>query len=706
MEQSERAQAVLAWRESLLTMNDTHFFELLRMYLGEIKTPFNKQKLIEELSAFLRKDENVNVIVSLLSPNDILILSAIKILASPTQEKLSQFFSTDFSFAELYERLLNLEERLLIYRKTEQKQIRFVLNPLLMLKIEPLLSGSLLLPSRDAPPAKVSAFDLSATFLASVFSFFFHQPDLYKNDGLLKKKGENLMQSAFPFTKQKDGKNFFFLVFEGLKNLKLLMQTETSLTVNVEQWEQFANLNDVSRACYLCAASCGRFTNETLQKYAQLVLSICSIVPDGGFSYPVLMRASLLESEKTTESRSIKKSRLASLLQDIQPAKNENSTPANSAENSSLNVELSKIVQQIINMGLLVESDGVFVKSAFFSAALYEAENNFDAQNGSSLKGRLSLNADFSAALLPGAGLKDLLPLMQVLSITRFDTMPVFEISRQSCSAAFDKGFSSEKIKSILKDALSYEISQSVDFSLDDWERTYNSVALYKGYVLKIDREKRAVIENSKVLAPYVLAVLAEDVYLFNFADDEEAREVLKKSGLEYVGAVKTKKPVRHPLPFMMLSCGTAQKIAEPERTVLSKNERDSVLDAFYAELENRNFSDEQIDGLKSRIRRKVIVNAVQLRAESVRFERIEASGMDFLGKIHVIEHAISTDSMIEIAFDDESERIVGTPVGLEKHEGEAILKLCVEPEKALKLFSVSKVGYVKRIRGAIFKEL
>ena len=67
MEQSERAQAVLAWRESLLTMNDTHFFELLRMYLGEIKTPFNKQKLIEELSAFLRKDENVNVIVSLLT---------------------------------------------------------------------------------------------------------------------------------------------------------------------------------------------------------------------------------------------------------------------------------------------------------------------------------------------------------------------------------------------------------------------------------------------------------------------------------------------------------------------------------------------------------------------------------------------------------------------------------------------------------------
>ena len=104
MEQTERAQAVLAWRESLVTLNDTHFFELLRMYLGEIKTPYNKQKLIEELSAFLRKDENASMIVRLLSANDILILSAIKILNLPTQEKLSQFFSTDFSFAELYRR--------------------------------------------------------------------------------------------------------------------------------------------------------------------------------------------------------------------------------------------------------------------------------------------------------------------------------------------------------------------------------------------------------------------------------------------------------------------------------------------------------------------------------------------------------------------------------------------------------------------------
>lgn len=115
---------------------------------------------------------------------------------------------------------------------------------------------------------------------------------------------------------------------------------------------------------------------------------------------------------------------------------------------------------------------------------------------------------------------------------------------------------------------------------------------------------------------------------------------------------------------------------------------------------------EEQADGLRSRIRRKIIVNANQLRGESVRFERIEAGGMDFLGKVHVIDHAISTGSMIEISFDEESERIVGTPIGIEKSEGDALLKLCVEPDKKVRVVSVSRAGFIKRIRGAIFKEI
>ena len=58
MNGQQKAERVLQWRAYLATMENEKFFDLIRMYLGEIKTPFNKQKLIEDLSAFLRKAEN------------------------------------------------------------------------------------------------------------------------------------------------------------------------------------------------------------------------------------------------------------------------------------------------------------------------------------------------------------------------------------------------------------------------------------------------------------------------------------------------------------------------------------------------------------------------------------------------------------------------------------------------------------------------
>ena len=68
---SGNVENIMLWRESLSVMPDSHFFDLLRMYLGEIKTPYNKQNLIENLSGFLRKEENKQTIISLLSKEDL-----------------------------------------------------------------------------------------------------------------------------------------------------------------------------------------------------------------------------------------------------------------------------------------------------------------------------------------------------------------------------------------------------------------------------------------------------------------------------------------------------------------------------------------------------------------------------------------------------------------------------------------------------------
>ena len=126
--QDMHVKKVLAWRENLALMPDSHFFELIRMYLGEVKTPYNKHKLIEELSSFLRKAENQQNLVRLLSDTDLQIISVVYFVPSITQEKLGGFFSGVLSFAALYDRLLNLEERLILFRHKESKTDKLVID--------------------------------------------------------------------------------------------------------------------------------------------------------------------------------------------------------------------------------------------------------------------------------------------------------------------------------------------------------------------------------------------------------------------------------------------------------------------------------------------------------------------------------------------------------------------------------------------------
>ena len=46
------------FQESLSLFSEDRFFDIVRMYLGEIPTPFYKQRLIEQLTGFLLNQEN------------------------------------------------------------------------------------------------------------------------------------------------------------------------------------------------------------------------------------------------------------------------------------------------------------------------------------------------------------------------------------------------------------------------------------------------------------------------------------------------------------------------------------------------------------------------------------------------------------------------------------------------------------------------
>ena len=88
------------------------------------------------------------------------------------------------------------------------------------------------------------------------------------------------------------------------------------------------------------------------------------------------------------------------------------------------------------------------------------------------------------------------------------------------------------------------------------------------------------------------------------------------------------------------------------------KNEKD-ILRNLEENLSKLELTMEQKDGLLNRRERKEIVNPEQLRPESVRFELMEATGMNFTAKIHLLESAFQNKNLIEMELAGTKEQFV-----------------------------------------------
>ena len=62
------------WADAFEAMPEQQFFKLIRLYLGEIQTPYNKQRLISQLASFIKTPEHTQSILSYLDEKDVSFL--------------------------------------------------------------------------------------------------------------------------------------------------------------------------------------------------------------------------------------------------------------------------------------------------------------------------------------------------------------------------------------------------------------------------------------------------------------------------------------------------------------------------------------------------------------------------------------------------------------------------------------------------------
>lgn len=694
------------WQEAIASLPDKQFFNTMRLYLGEIKTPYNKQRLTEQLASFIRREENLNSILTLMDSFDVEILTALSLIPKASQETLIQFFSGAYTITELYAEIINLTERLLIY--TDKDEISgkefFAINPLLRDSLNPYLDTKIIFPDFKAESISIDdVFTISPNFLSAFLSYIKVRGISCKADGTIKKNDKNRLAEIFP------GKDKLLqLLMTAFVNLSLVTESDKGYSLEDSKVKAFAALNQAQQYALLCAAAVSRFSRDGLKKEAQLLLDCLSSIPESGFTRAAILRLAFLAGTYTQDGDAlVRKSRFSMILE---AARQEAGNDA--VQNAEL---LDRMIDCAMELGLLQKlgktEDGL---DLYKTAEALSNENSTHSLHERPKTGVLNIDSTFTVTLLPGLSLSQLLPLTDFMMIKKCEVVTEFEITRQSAASGFDAGWNPDSIFDCLSNYTNYQIPQNLKINITEWYNSYSSAMLYHGYVLKVRDNNIALAENNPNIRKYIKEKLAEGIYLLSIPAGQDISDFIAESSLDFLGNVKSSETKSEFSSFPLLRDGhkigvlaASQNKAQADGFEIKKTslvEADKLLKKLKGSLASQDMEKQLKESLTHRISSRLILSENQLKTAAVRTEILEADGMDFSGKVHLIEAAVKDEDLMELQMPSADGKgdfftIVGHPLGISKQPGEAVMRFEVEPTKEIENFLVSRITHLRRLR-------
>ena len=691
------------WKSSLMILPDSSFFDLMRSIFGNIKTPFNKQRLVEDLFALLSREDIRKTIAAYLNHEDHKVISAVALLGDPALEELEDFFTGDPGCTFLRGILLNLEERLILYRfrDADREPRRLALNPVLEPVLAPLLkSWAILFPSETLPSETLprenskttaSGSSTEAAFsvsddrnLGTLFAFILEEEDFLKAEGIRKKVLDQ-------------GKRLFpGLDLEAtagvLLQLGLFYSSNEKFLPVEKRILDFSSLSGQERREYWAAAfylnlneeRSGFFPRNRLKTLASLIHSFCGLL-DPKKQYPEISLRRwlrLLEHDNYlhpwcyTEKKNLSFSMFLDTLQKAEILGNSN--------------------------------QGAAAEQSYNIIPLPAAEKT---------KPAIAMDSAFSLILYPGISFTDVLKLASFCSVSE-DSAFCFELSRSSVVKGFDRGMSSAEMLGLLKDLSGDRIDSSLEWTLREWESRYAAVTLHEGLILSLS-EERSYLAKAGPVASLIRKCLAPGLYLLS-GDSQEALAALQKAGVDIVGQpqiLKLTEPGGEPQfirtqaagskdfpdlysgldpsaeasnrwfegrfspldrAFPHLEASKPDNFMDDTLSVDESGESSSLIQERFRQcLKNLKVSGAERDELAARIERRMILTETQLEKAVIKYERLEARGLDYVGKASIAKEAIASGSVVEVSWPGPEGGInvtTGVPSALEKKEGESIL--------------------------------
>ncbi len=679
------------WRSILLTVNDRAFFDIIRNYLGEVKTPFNKHELIGKLESFLVNPENQRRILALIDAEDAQVLVAVDLLEEPSYDMLFAYLGTEMSYVDLHHRLLNLADRLLISRDPEQNTIS--LNPLL----QPMLQSRFLRRDQVFPGLPVGSPETGAVIgelpwlgdalVLALLSYLFTPADLFKADGSLRKRNEEDLKTVFGDLMQQRQGPFrrLDLAMKTLETLGMVTRSESRLVPARPAIDALGALSSRERhEIYWTAALFGG--RDRIEEQLNFLRTFEESLPaDNAYPPRVMEQVCIALYLRTTRQ---------------EPP------------------DIKNLVVGLRRLGLLCETEnGDLAINPHLSAAF--------AESGSPGEPALIVQPTFSVTIKPWLPLASALLVATSAEVRRFDRFPQYAITKASFGRALSAGYEAAEIALTFQALSAKPLPQNVAFSLETWSAEYSSIALYEGVVLVADEKRRFLVEHSQRMQPFIRKRLAPGVYLLDSRERSAWAEILREEGLEMLphaaadpigGLIPARflapynGPGKRRSPRNLELFPSSEPVEENGSLVLpdaADIERDltEALDALDTPQDKR-------DEIAERIKRKLIVHPSQISRHITRGERLEAKGLDYTGKIRLIEQVLQDQKsegpaeLLEIVRrtpHGAPVRTIMRPAELQKAGTQLILVGNAIPDESEVRIPVSKMVLVRKLKGTLF---
>ena len=711
-------KSVDEWKSALMNLPDNNFFELLRTVFGSIKTPFNKQRLLDDLFSYLSRNDTKKIISSYIDETDHKIIAAITILENPAQNALNAFFEGEFNKAQVQSLLVNLEERLLVYRYSHEGVQFLSLNPVLESILIPFMEDtSVLFPCNNSNEKKnfISDGDSSliisgAREMAALFSFLASEEELFREKNYLsgiRKKVIDDAKKIFPHIDLELAAGTFI-------RLGLFREEGGKILVNREKFSSFKKLSPMEIASYLAAGvylslekrteNQERFDSFAFFPSRNRIRILADFFHrfrnylDNGHDFPETTLRRFFELLER-ENRPVWGAQLF---------------------NEKSPVQFEIFHEAVIKTGFLWNQ---------FYFRNTESKITPDEDHAD-----IVMDTAFSFLLYPEISLNDSITLSEFCNIgsnivfnkplygDKETELPVvtFMINRDSVIRAFDLGINSESIIELLNKLSNNRLDPVLGWTIKEWESRYSEISLSRGVILILSEERRylADVEPVSVL---IKKCIAPGVYLLSADECSEAVSALKKTGVDIIaqpsvsGDEKSYTDRRSSNSFSSLGLIEYRTAFPNEKnnsggkhiTVKDTvSEADSIKENFRLTLDKMNLTKQERDELTARIDRRLVLSESQLEKSTVRYEKLEARGLDFAGKNSIAKSAVDNASLVEVFWPGSggvNNTCIGLAQALEKKGSESIL--VINDAGSLMSVPLSKISFLRRIKQSIFGE-